>query len=121
MHYGFLACFGSLQLSGDCSITHYINSVRKPENFRQFRGNKEDALDLVLGYKNIYYDTAMSCELGDAEFLGLVERIGIDKVLFGTDFPWYDIRKAVDYTRNVLGADAEKIFKENPGKLLVLP
>ena len=80
-----------------------------------------DALDLVLGYKNIYYDTAMSCELGDAEFLGLVERIGIDKVLFGTDFPWYDIRKAVDYTRNVLGADAEKIFGENPAKLLALP
>jgi len=77
-------------------------------------------LDMVLGYKNVYYDTAMSCEIGDEEFRSLVERIGIDKVLFGTDFPWYNPKKAVDYTRKVLGEKADKVFCVNPRGLLGL-
>ena len=79
-----------------------------------------DDLDVVLGYTNAFFDTAMSCEIGEDEYLGLIERIGIDRVLFGTDYPWYDIKKAVDYTKKVLGKKAEKIFSENPKKLLSL-
>jgi predicted TIM-barrel fold metal-dependent hydrolase len=75
-------------------------------------------LDIILGYKNAYYDTAMSCEICLKEYLELIERVGIDRVLFGTDFPWYDIQKAVDYTRKALGEKAERIFSENPKKLL---
>jgi hypothetical protein len=80
--------------------------------------NTWDDLDMILGYKNAYYDTAMSCEIGVKEYERLIERIGIDRVLFGTDFPWYDIKKAVDYTRKVLGEKAEKLFSENPKKLI---
>jgi len=77
-----------------------------------------DDLDTILGYKNAYYDTAMSCEIGVKEYQGLIEQIGIDRVLFGTDFPWYDIKKALDYTRKVLGKKAEKLFYVNPTRLL---
>jgi uncharacterized protein len=82
--------------------------------------NTWDDLDMILGYRNAYFDTAMSCEIGEKEFLGLIERIGIDRVLFGTDFPWYDMNKAVDYTREVLGDKAERLFSVNPKKLLSL-
>jgi hypothetical protein len=80
--------------------------------------NTWNDLDQILGYKNAFFDTAMSCEIGEKEYKGLIQKIGIERVLFGTDFPWYDIKKAVDYTRRVLGKKAEKVFSENPKKLL---
>lgn len=75
-------------------------------------------LEYVLGYDNVYYDTAMSCEIGEEKFLGLVEEIGVDRVIFGTDYPWYKPEKAVGYTKRILGGDAEKVLSLNAMKLL---
>jgi hypothetical protein len=80
--------------------------------------NTWEDLDMILGYENAYFDTAMSCEIGEEKYLGLIERIGIDRVVFGTDFPWYDVKASVDYARKVLGDRAKKLFEENPKKLL---
>jgi hypothetical protein len=77
-----------------------------------------DDLDVVLGYENVYYDTAMSCEIGDKEFTDLVERLGVDRILFGTDYPWYSPSKSIDYVKKIFGSDSDKVFYRNTEKLL---
>lgn len=82
--------------------------------------NTWEELDAVLGYDNVYYDTAMSCEIGEKEFLGIADRIGIDRIIFGTDYPWYNPKKAVEYTKKIFGRGAEKVLYGNAEKLLNL-
>lgn len=80
-----------------------------------------DKLDLVLGYENVYYDTAHLPRVIDDElFLELINKIGIEKVVFGTDFPWSDHQEDKEHMEKLLGSEAQKIFWENPKRLLSL-
>jgi len=80
-----------------------------------------DKLDLVLGYKNVFYDTAhLPGNIDDQLFLDLVDRIGIEKIVFGTDFPWSDHKEDADFIKRLLGNKAQKIFWDNPKRLLGL-
>ncbi|HEX7560704.1 MAG TPA: amidohydrolase family protein, partial [Candidatus Humimicrobiaceae bacterium] len=76
-------------------------------------------IDLIEGNKNLYVDFA-----GDIfePFLikSYVDRVGSDKLLFGTDLPWVDLRyylsniinsQIADTDRqNILGLNALKLF-----------
>jgi predicted TIM-barrel fold metal-dependent hydrolase len=78
-----------------------------------------DKVDLVLGYDNVYYDTAhLPGVIDDELFLELIEKIGIERVVYGTDFPWSDHSEDRAHVQKLLGDRAHQIFWENPKKLL---
>ena len=91
----------------------------------------------LLAGTGVYLDTAFSvgeCEPGEdgywdgkdrsmlqeEDFLKLVKAFGADHVLFGTDSPWSDQKKSLEWIRNLplAGADKEKILGENAARLL---
>jgi len=80
-----------------------------------------DKLDLVLGYDNVYYDTAhLPGNIDDQFFLDLIDKIGIEKVIFGTDFPWSDHKEDREHMEKLLKGKAPLVFWNNPRKLLSL-
>ena len=80
-----------------------------------------DDLDLLLGYKNVYFDTAyLPGNIEDEFFMNLTNKIGIDKVLFGTDFPFRDHKEEREYVQKLLDANADLILSKNPKGLLGL-
>lgn len=81
-----------------------------------------DEIDVVLGYENVYYDTAyMPGMLDDSLFVSLAEKIGLERVLFGTDFPFRNHKTERIYIERLFGCDAARILSENPAKLLNIP
>lgn len=82
-------------------------------------GDWEKAIEIVKKYQNVYLELcAVIDERGIIE--KFVENIGSDRILFGTDFPWFNHHY---YIGGVLGAglseeDCRKIFYLNAGKLL---
>jgi predicted TIM-barrel fold metal-dependent hydrolase len=80
-----------------------------------------DRLELTLGFPQVYFDTAyLPGNIEDALFLELIEKIGVDRVLFGTDFPFRDHAEEVAHIERLLGENSKKIFWHNPRKLLGL-
>lgn len=76
-------------------------------------------LDLTLEYPNVIYDTAyLPGNIEDDLFLKLVEKIGINRIVFGTDFPFRDHAEEVASLKRLLGSDSKKLFFANPKKLL---
>lgn len=76
-------------------------------------------LDLVLGYKNVYYDTShLPGNIEDGFLLELIDKIGLEKVLFGTDFPWSDHQEDKEHMERLLGSKVQTIFWDNPNRLL---
>jgi predicted TIM-barrel fold metal-dependent hydrolase len=58
-----------------------------------------------------------------AELVRLVRDIGVDRVLFGSDFPWYDPGEMADAVRSLPGltaAEAAAILGENACRLIPL-
>jgi predicted TIM-barrel fold metal-dependent hydrolase len=59
-----------------------------------------------------------------AELVRLVRQIGVDRVLFGSDFPWYDPGEMADRVRRLPGlatAECAAILGENAARALSLP
>lgn len=87
-------------------------------------GGREDMLykviDLMEKYENLYVDFA-----GDVFVPGLIEeyvkKVGSERLLFGTDMPWTDLRFHLAHIfnldlneneiKNILGINAIKLFK----------
>ena len=74
----------------------------------------------------VYFDTAV-CQrkdfpvhISDEQFVRMIRKQGVERVMFGTDSPWYDQKTALRDIRNsglteeeltlVLGKNAEKLF-----------
>jgi predicted TIM-barrel fold metal-dependent hydrolase len=80
-----------------------------------------DRLDLVLGYDDVWYDTAhIPGNLPDEEIKILIDRIGVDKVLFGSDFPFSDHAQDRRLIEGILGDAAIEVLSNNPRRLLGL-
>jgi len=78
-----------------------------------------DRLELTLEFPNVFYDTAyLPGNIEDQVFLELVEKIGIDRILWGTDFPFRDHAEEVAHIKRLLGEAAEKVLWLNPEKIL---
>lgn len=114
----------------------YRGEFSQPEHFvsvlERFRGLKIvlshlggfrtwDKLDLVLGYPDVYYDTAhVPGKIDDDEVRALVERIGIDNVVFGSDFPFADHSEERRALERIFKAQASAVSSGNPRRLLGL-
>jgi len=82
----------------------------------------EDVYQLLAG-KNVYFDTSFTFDYIEQDlFLKIVEKHGYEKVLFATDSPWSDAKKAAEIVRNlpmeqnviedILSGNAIKLLKK---------
>ncbi|MBR1860879.1 MAG: amidohydrolase family protein [Lachnospiraceae bacterium] len=100
--------------------------------------NWEDVKTLLSGY-DIWLDSAFSTGeiepltdgywddkdkslLSPEGFMEMVQIFGLDRILFGTDSPWSDQKKSMDFIKNLPLSDKEKnmILGENAKNLLSL-
>jgi len=81
-----------------------------------------DAVEQLFGFENVYFDTAyLPTRIDDELFVTLAEKIGYDRIVFGTDFPFRDHKTEREYVERLFGKNAaHKFLTENPAKLLEL-
>jgi predicted TIM-barrel fold metal-dependent hydrolase len=92
------------------------------------RGHFEEALELAERFPQIAFDTGavvtaaeVPWRLDDAAAVGLLRRLGIERVCFGSDYPWFD--PAADAARlaalpGLGAAERAAILGENALRLL---
>ena len=80
----------------------------------------DEVLELLAGREHLYFDTSMVFSYSTKEtMLELIEKHGVDRVMFGTDSPWDDIsreRQRID-SLGLSKEDTEKILWENAQKV----
>ncbi|MCL5291458.1 MAG: amidohydrolase family protein [Actinobacteria bacterium] len=80
-----------------------------------------DKVQPLFPFKNACFDTAyLPGKIDEELFLDLVERIGINRVLFGTDFPFRDHGEELAWVERVLGHKDANVLHENAVRLLKL-
>ena len=86
-----------------------------------------DEVEQKLVRTPVYFDTAVSLKkdiphIGNDQFVRMVRNHGADRVLFGTDSPWYDQKTALKDFDNTSLTDNEKrlILGDNANRLLQL-
>ncbi|MGC9327523.1 MAG: amidohydrolase family protein [Candidatus Hinthialibacter sp.] len=68
----------------------------------------EEVSNDLAGQADIYLDTSYSLgHFPDEEFVALVRKHGVHRILFGTDSPWADQKKDVDYLTSLNFSDDE--------------
>ena len=80
----------------------------------------EEVYELLAG-ENVYLDTSFTFDYIEREmFLKILEKHGHEKILFATDSPWSDAKKAVETVRSlpVLANVKEDILYNNAKRLL---
>lgn len=80
-------------------------------------------VDTLLAGKNLYLDTSYAVGvMPDEQYLRIVRKHGVDKILFGTDSPWRDQKKEIEAIKKLPLTEEEKsrILGENAFKLLDL-
>lgn len=81
----------------------------------------DDAARLLAGYKNLYVDTSSSLfKLTGERAKELIGLFGEDKVLFGTDYPMWDISEEMDrfMSLDLTEEQHRKILYDNAARLL---
>ncbi|MDD5729421.1 MAG: amidohydrolase family protein [Victivallales bacterium] len=84
-----------------------------------FHGRWEEAAELCNTYENLYLElTAVIDEIGPLEYL--LKTCGSEKILFGTDLPWFDTLHGIGYilSTEMSDSDRENIFFRNGVRLL---
>jgi predicted TIM-barrel fold metal-dependent hydrolase len=84
-----------------------------------FYGEWEEAVRLCNTYKNLYLElTAVTIGAGPLDYL--VSKCGSEKILFGTDLPWFDTLHGIGcvLSAEMSDADRENIFYKNGVRLL---
>ncbi len=114
----------------------------RPDNFREVldhfprltlvlahlgQGFLEDSFEMAERYPGLCFDTSMAVAgsadppaISDEEAVTILRRIGVDRVLFGSDFPWgHPLRDARRIDRLPLTDDEKRlIFRENAQRVL---
>jgi hypothetical protein len=85
---------------------------------------------LARDYPQVYFDCCEIIEWLGAErapshqeFVELIREVGVERVMMGSDFPWYDMRQTVRRVRNLPGLRAGEIamiLGENASRFLGL-
>ncbi len=75
----------------------------------------------LLG-ENVYFDLGYTTEMDEQQLKSMILLHGVDKILFGSDFPWKSAKEIKQKVLKLnLGKEIEhKIFYENAAKLLDL-
>ncbi len=85
--------------------------------------------DLASAYPNVFFDccgvingTAKQPALSDEEAATALRRVGTDRVMFGSDYPWFDPVLDADRIQRLPLADAAKraVLHDNAVRLLAL-
>jgi predicted TIM-barrel fold metal-dependent hydrolase len=93
------------------------------------RGYLDEALEIMETYPNVYLDTSTTIEgtlpaslLSDDDAVAMIRRVGPDRVLFGSDWPWFHpIKDAQRIDSLPLTAEEKRlIFYENAQRALGL-
>ena len=89
----------------------------------------QQALEIAESYDNAYFDCCEVIEWtrsengpSERELARLIQDIGTDRVMMGSDFPWYDLDQTVDRVMSlpllsmeekegIIGANAERILR----------
>ena len=77
-----------------------------------------EVIDTVKRLENVYVDTAISvCYDGAIEWIA--GQIGVDRLLYGSDLPFYDCRQVAGKLAmsNLSDPDKRKVFGETAKKL----
>lgn len=75
-------------------------------------------IDVLLPFPQAYFDTSYTLHsLGKEKFLSLVEKIGEERILFGTDFPFRDQKEEKEKLISWLG-ERSPVFQTNALKIL---
>lgn len=78
-----------------------------------------DEVACLFPFKNAYFDTAfLPTKIGEAHFMELVDQAGIERVLFGTDFPFRDHAEENAWMERVLGRRRTAMLHDNAAKML---
>jgi uncharacterized protein len=85
-----------MAMYGDCysSIDRIKNVVKRYKNIKLIMGHSiqgqcDDAIDIANNYKNTYLELTDTYRLNGV-LEKMVAKCGSDRILFGTDLPWYD-------------------------------
>ncbi len=81
-----------------------------------------DEVEKLLIGKNLWLETSLAalCDLDKATCARMLNGHDPDKILFGSDFPWYSMKLEYEYVES-LGLPEElkkKLYSENALKLL---
>lgn len=82
-----------------------------------------DVLEHLAGLEGLYFDTSFShTHLPPAAAQAIIKAHGADRILFGSDSPWADMKAETAYVDrlSLTPEDKRKIFFENGAKLLRL-
>jgi hypothetical protein len=92
------------------------------------RGHFEEAVALAARFPQVRFDTcavvttaAVPWRLDDAEAVAVIRRLGVERICFGSDYPWFD--PAADAARvaalpGLTAAEQAAILGENARRLL---
>ncbi len=81
---------------------HIANNVKSPIIFSHCGGLKIlDAMLIAENFKNIYFDTSFSLSYWvgssvEKDIAFVINKIGVNRFLFGSDFPFVDMSKAIE-------------------------
>ena len=83
-----------------------------------------DAVEKYLAGMEVYLDLAMVAReyITPEQLTRIIRAHGAEKILFGTDSPWYDQKKQLDFIRSLplSSEEQERIFYRNAAELLKL-
>lgn len=130
--------------SGKAELAGYTEAdYGKPGNFGQVlqnfpkltvilahlgKGFLGESVEIAQRYANVYFDTSSILSVteiedgfaSDVEAVELIRAIGVHRVLFGSDWPWFDPLLAIEHIkslnltkeekRRIFGQNAEEIF-----------
>ena len=84
----------------------------------------DDAVAKLAGHKNLYVDTSSTTNVKDASYVrDLIHAYGVEQVLYGTDFPMWDIEEDLErfFKLGLTREEEDAILYGNAKKLLNLP
>lgn len=124
---------GGLFLS-DKDYTRSINFIKVLDSFPNLTlviahlgaGFWDESIDMAKKYLNLYFDTSAAIHgddvqkpLSDDEAVAIIRKIGIDKIMFGSDFPWYHPGRSLKRVLGLELSEEEKkaILSENAARI----
>jgi len=83
------------------------------------RLKKEHDFEYYFKNKNIFFTTSGVSD--PLVVLFAIQKIGIDNILFGSDFPYENFKESVDFIKNlpISNEDKDKIFYKNAEKYII--
>jgi predicted TIM-barrel fold metal-dependent hydrolase len=83
-----------------------------------------EQVHVIIDFKNVYFDTsACNSELDESKLKRMIELLGVDRTMYGSDFPWFDCGQELDAIKRISLSEEEKskILWGNASRILGIP